>query len=68
MRQHTVVREIQSGPIRGIWADADQGILAFRGIPYAAPPTGKLCWRLSFRRPGIRFQQRRANRRLLGTR
>lgn len=45
MSQHTVVRDIQSGPIRGIWADADQGILAFRGIPYAAPPTGNLRWR-----------------------
>ena len=35
---------LSDGPIRGIPRD-DSGVLAFKGIPYAAPPVGDLRWR-----------------------
>jgi len=38
--QETV--SIQSGKIKGVPAD---GLIAFKGIPYAAPPVGDLRWR-----------------------
>ncbi|MFT4117228.1 carboxylesterase/lipase family protein [Bradyrhizobium sp.] len=33
----------QAGPVRGLQRDAS-GVLAFKGIPYAAPPVGYLRW------------------------
>lgn len=36
---------LDSGPIRGEIVDAEVGIRAFRGIPFAAPPTGELRWK-----------------------
>ena len=36
---------IDSGPIRGAVLDESAGLRAFKGIPFAAPPTGDLRWR-----------------------
>ncbi len=33
------------GVVAGSWADAQQDIRAFRGVPYARPPVGELRWR-----------------------
>ena len=32
------------GDVRGAFTDEDQAVLAFKGIPYAAPPVGELRW------------------------
>jgi para-nitrobenzyl esterase len=45
MTEQTLIRDTQSGPVRGTWADAEQSIAAFRGIPFAKPPIGDLRWR-----------------------
>ena len=43
---------VPNGAIRGVPRDK-QGVLAFKGIPYAAPPVGELrCGRLRMPFPG----------------
>jgi para-nitrobenzyl esterase len=37
--------DIDSGPIAGEVVDADTGLRVYRGIPFAAAPTGDLRWR-----------------------
>lgn len=39
---------VEGGVIQGVWAD---GVLAYKGIPYAAPPVSDLRWRST--RPAI---------------
>ena len=36
---------IETGPISGVLLDKQAGLCVYRGIPYAAPPTGRLRWR-----------------------
>ena len=38
------VLSIEGGQVQGVAADLD-GVFVFRGIPYAAPPTGELRWK-----------------------
>lgn len=38
------VLDIEGGRIQGVLTDKD-GVLAYKGIPYAAPPIGDLRWR-----------------------
>lgn len=35
--------DTDSGPLLGVWQS--DGVAAFHGVPFAAPPTGKLRWR-----------------------
>ncbi|MCE2540482.1 MAG: carboxylesterase family protein [Acidobacteria bacterium] len=36
---------VTGGAVRGAVSASDEGIVAFKGIPYAAPPVGDLRWR-----------------------
>ena len=38
MRPETPISRIQLGELAGVWQD---GVAVFRGVPYAAPPTGE---------------------------
>ncbi len=41
----TAVLKLDSGPITGVVIDAEAGVRAYKGIPFAAPPVGHLRWR-----------------------
>lgn len=41
----TLVKQTQTGRLRGLWADCEAGIQVFRGVPYAKPPVKELRWR-----------------------
>ena len=36
---------VTGGQVQGVLAAADPGVIAFNGVPYAAPPVGDLRWR-----------------------
>ena len=36
---------IESGDLQGVREAVDDGVLVFRGVPFAAPPVGELRWR-----------------------
>ena len=40
-----LIKETQSGRLRGAWASKQEGIQVFRGVPFAQPPLGDLRWR-----------------------
>ena len=42
--QNVLKIETHQGTVLGSWADQSQKIRAFRGLPYAKPPTGELRW------------------------
>lgn len=36
---------VESGEVSGVVLDEDEGLVVYRGIPFAAPPVGELRWR-----------------------
>ena len=40
-----LIKQTPNGKLRGVWADANQGIHVFRGVPFAKPPVCELRWR-----------------------
>ena len=40
-----LIKETQSGHLQGAWANEQEGIQVFRGVPFALPPVGDLRWR-----------------------
>ena len=40
-----LIKETQSGHLQGAWANEQEGIQVFRGVPFAQPPVGDLRWR-----------------------
>ena len=40
-----LLKPTQAGSVRGVWANDEQQIAAFHGLPFAAPPVGQLRWR-----------------------
>lgn len=40
-----LVVQTASGPVMGMYADAEAGVRVYKGIPYAQPPVGELRWR-----------------------
>ena len=42
--ENNPILEIEGGKIQGVLTDKD-GVYAYKGIPYAAPPVGDLRWR-----------------------
>ena len=41
-----LLKPTQASSVRGVWANDEQQIAAFLGLPFAAPPVGQLRWRL----------------------
>lgn len=37
--------EVAGERLAGVWADRQNGIVAFKGVPFAAPPLGELRWK-----------------------
>jgi len=42
--EHATIAKVAEGDLRGVFVEAD-GLVAFLGVPYAAPPVGDLRWK-----------------------